>query len=95
MGHILAFQSGVMSVVMLALLAVKLFALVDAAVRRPDAYVAAGKMTKPAWLVILGLAVACDLLLPGVLMLTIVGIVAAFVYILDARPALAEVTRRR
>ncbi len=94
MGHILAFQSGVMSVVMLAVLAVKLFALVDAAVRRPDAYVAAGKMTKSAWLVILGLAVACDLLLPS-LMLMIVGIVAAFVYILDARPALAEVTRRR
>ena len=94
MGNILAFQSVVTSVVMLALLAVKLFALVDAAVRRSDAYVAAGKMTKPAWLIILGLAVLCDLLL-GSLLLMIAGIVAAFVYILDARPALVAVTRRR
>jgi len=93
-GNILAFQSVVTSVVMLALLAVKLFALVDAAVRRSDAYVAAGKMTKPAWLIILGLAVLCDLLL-GSLLLMIAGIVAAFVYILDARPALVAVTRRR
>jgi hypothetical protein len=51
-------------------------------------------MTKPAWLVILGLAVACDFLL-GSLLLLLAGTVAAFVYILDARPALASVTRRR
>jgi hypothetical protein len=92
--HVFAFQSTVTSVVLLVLLAVKLFAFVDAAVRRPDAYVAAGKMNKGAWLLILGLAVLCDLLLASFLLM-IVGIVAAFVYILDARPALVSITRRR
>ena len=94
MSQLFAFQSLVTSLVLLGLLAVKLFAFVDALIRRPDAYVAAGKMTKPAWLLILGLAVLCDLLL-GNLLLLMVGIVAAFVYILDARPALVSVTRRR
>jgi Protein of unknown function (DUF2516) len=92
--NLFAFQATVASVVLLVLLAVKLYAFVDAAVRRPDAYVAAGKMNKGAWLLILGLAVLSDVLL-GSFILMIAGIVAAFVYILDARPALASVTRRR
>jgi hypothetical protein len=92
--NLFAFQATVASIVMLVLLAVKLYAFVDAAVRRPDAYVAAGKMNKGAWLLILGLAILSDLLL-GSFILMIAGIVAAFVYILDARPALASVTRRR
>ncbi len=92
--HLFALQATVTSVVMLVLLGVKLFAFVDAAVRRPDAYAAAGKMNKGAWLLILGIAVLSDLLL-GSFLLMIAGIVAAFVYILDARPALASVTRRR
>lgn len=83
-----------MSIVFLVLLAVKVFAFVDALTRRADAYEAAGKMTKPAWLLILGLAAASDLLL-GSTLLILVGTVAAFVYLLDARPALASVTRRR
>ena len=36
------------------------FALVDAAIRRDDAYRAADKQTKPFWLIILGLAVAVN-----------------------------------
>lgn len=83
-----------MGIVYVVLLVVKLFAFVDAATRRADAYPAAGKMTKPAWLLILGLAVACDYLL-GTLLLRMVGTVAAFVYLLDVRPALASVSRRR
>jgi uncharacterized protein DUF2516 len=92
--NLFAFQATVTSIVLLVLLAVKLYAFVDAAVRRPDAYVAAGKMNKGAWLLILGLAVLSDLLL-GSFLLMIAGIVAAFVYLLDARPALVSVTRRR
>ena len=48
----------VLLVVQVAVLAVSLYALVHAALQRPDAYTAAGKLTKPAWLAILGLAVA-------------------------------------
>jgi hypothetical protein len=91
---VFGFESDIMRIVFFALLAVKVFAFIDAATRRTDAFPAAGKMTKPAWLLILGLAVACDLLIPSLLLL-LAGTVAAFVYILDARPALASVTRRR
>ena len=87
-------ESNVMRIVFLVLLAVKVFAFIDAATRPAEAFTAADKMTKPAWLLILGLAVACDLLL-GSLLLRLAGTVAAFVYVLDARPALASVTRRR
>ncbi len=34
-----------------------LYAFVHAAMQRPDAYTATGKMTKPVWLVILGASV--------------------------------------
>ena len=75
---------------------VKLWAFVDALMRRTDAFVAAGKLTKPAWLLILGLTVAAAVLFPTPLgLLSIVGTVAAFVYLLDARPAWSQVTRRR
>ena len=57
--NVFGFENSVMSIVFLVLLAVKVFAFVDAATRRADAYPAAGKMTKPAWLLILGLAAAC------------------------------------
>jgi len=90
------FQSLVSSIAFYVLLGVKVFALVDALTRPPAAFIAAEKMTKPAWLIILGLTVASALVFPSVIgILSIVGIVAAFVYILDARPALASVTRRR
>lgn len=92
--NVFGFESDVMRIVFLVLLAVKVFAFIDAATRRTDAFVATGKMTKPAWLLILGLAVACDLLL-GSLLLLLAGTVAAFVYVLDVRPALASVSRRR
>lgn len=80
--------------IFLALAVVKIWALIDALIRPPAAYVAAGKLTKPAWLLILGLTVACALLL-NTLTLALVGTVAAFVYLLDVKPALISVTRRR
>ena len=93
-GPIFEFQQTVIWFVSIAVLAVKIFAFVDASLRRPDAYEATGKMNKRAWMLILGLAVLCDLLL-GMFLLWIIGIVAAFVYLLDARPALVSITRRR
>lgn len=96
MSAIFAFQDIVTSVSVLALLALKVWALVDALLRPAEAYVATGKMTKPAWLLILGLAVGAALVFPSVFgLLGILGIVAALVYVLDVRPALVEVTRPR
>jgi hypothetical protein len=92
--HVYAFEGTVMSWVGLALLAVKLWALVDAVIRPAPAFVAAEKLTKTAWLWILGLAFAVDILLPS-MFLMLAGTVAAFVYLLDVRPAVASMTRRR
>jgi len=94
--EVFAFESLVMAVAFYALMAVKIFAFVDAVTRPPAAYVAAEKLTKPAWLLILGLTVVSSFLWRSPLgLFSIVGTVAAFVYLVDARPALASVTRRR
>ena len=55
-------QSTVAMVLGLALLATTVFAFVDALRHREDAYRASGKMTKPRWLLITGLAAVFALL---------------------------------
>ena len=95
MQEILEFQSLVMSIAALALMAVKVWAFVDALLRPAEAYEAAGKLTKPAWLVILGISAVWTLIDPSVFgLISIAGTIAAFVYILDVRPALVSITRR-
>ena len=85
----------VLNVLLLALLAFKIFAFVDAAVRPAAAYPAAGKLTKLAWLLFLGIAAVFDLLWGGVTsILTILGTVAAIVYVVDVRPALRQISPR-
>ena len=76
---------------MLALLAFSIFAFVDAALRREDAYRATDKQTKQFWLIILGLNVAVNLFLP-VFFLQIIGLIAVIVYMVDVRPAIREIT---
>ena len=70
----------------LGALALKIWALVDAITRPTEAFVAAGKLTKVAWIVILALAVV----LGGTNVLGLfglLGLVAAIVYLVDVRPA--------
>lgn len=74
----------------LAVLVGQVVVLIDAAMRREDAYRAAGKLTKPGWLIILTVAIAANYLLG--LLFTIVGVVVAMVYWVDVRPALKEVS---
>ncbi|MEU6122702.1 DUF2516 family protein [Streptomyces sp. NPDC047123] len=76
----------------LALIAFSGFALVDAAVRREDAYRAADKKTKPFWLIILGIAFVVNLLFPILSFLPIIGLVATIVYMVDVRPAIRQIT---
>ena len=79
----------------LGMAALEIFALVDALFRPAAAYVAADKLTKPAWLLILALAlITCLTFKSPMSILGLVGIVAAGVYLVDARPALASITRR-
>lgn len=77
----------------LAVLGVSIYALVHAAMQRPDAYTAAGKLTKQAWVAILGGAVACASLLSFVFGILGVAIAAcaAGVYMVDVRPKILEI----
>jgi hypothetical protein len=81
---------GLVGLLALALLVLKVFALVDAAIRRTDLYEAAGKQNKPFWLIILGIAVAWNLLLTSnpLSIINVAGVIAAIVYIVDVRPAI-------
>ena len=82
------------NVVLLAALVVEIYALVDAALAPAAAYLAAGKLTKQAWLAILGVA-ALVLLLSGWFgPLGLAAIIATIVYFVDVRPALRRVRGR-
>lgn len=75
---------------------VGVFAFIHALLQRPDAYAAADRLTKPAWLGITAAAAAALLLFSfaGITwMFWIAGLVAALVYIVDVRPKLNEVQR--
>ncbi|MGY0492706.1 DUF2516 family protein [Streptomyces sp. WG-D5] len=74
----------------MALIVFSGFALVDAAIRREDAYRAADKKTKPFWLIILGLAFVVNLLFPILSFLPIIGLIATIVYMVDVRPAVRQ-----
>jgi hypothetical protein len=97
-------QSSIVLVATLVIFVLQAWAFVDAVSHRPDAYPAADKLTKRAWLSILGLALAASLLswfgllaMLGFIgsMLYIASIIAAIVYLVDVRPALRGLTRRR
>ena len=92
---VFALQSGFMMLVTIGLFVIQAWAFVDALSRRPEMFVAADKLTKPAWLIILGVALAAHLLIWNpVSFLNLIGAVAAIVYVVDVRPALRSVTGR-
>ncbi len=89
-------QNAFMLVATLVVFVVQAWAFIDAVSHRPEAFVAADKLTKPAWLIILGLALLAHMLIwSPVSFLNLAGAVAAIVYMVDARPALRAVTGRR
>jgi hypothetical protein len=93
---LLGLPSFISLIVEVALLAVKLFALIDALRYPADAYRAAGKWTKQGWVILLAVAVVLQLA-PGLVPLALVGLaltIAAFVYLADVRPALSSLRRR-
>ena len=70
--------------------AVAAYAFVHAAMQRPDAYTAAGKLTKPVWLLIIGGSVLLLLVFRDPFGAAIAA-VAAGVYLVDVRPKVLEV----
>ena len=79
----------VLLVLKVIVLGTAVYAFVHAAIQRPDAYTAAEKLTKPVWLVILGVAILLTLVLD--VTGAAVGAVAAGVYLVDVRPKILEI----
>jgi hypothetical protein len=76
---------------------VEAWAFVDAITRPAQAFTAAGKQTKPIWLIILGVAVAIGLYAAAyggaIGFLSVAAFVAAAVYLVDVRPKIKEFRR--
>jgi hypothetical protein len=91
-----AAQGWVTLLLTLAALALEVFAFIDALRHRPDAYVAAGKRTKQFWMIVTGIAMLIGFISfgGGIGFLTIIGVVAAAIYLADVRPALQQVSGR-
>lgn len=94
MGSLIQLQGTVALVLGVVLFAMQLFALVDCIRQRSDAFTAAGKLSKPAWLAITGAACLLGFLtiLSPLNIFEIAAVVAAGVYLADVRPALQQVT---
>ncbi len=92
--NIFAIEGYLTLVTMFVLLSVTIFAFVNSLLYPAEAYVAAGKLTKPAWNIILGLGVVLQLVPTGLFLINIAMIIAALVYLADVRPALSGLRRR-
>jgi hypothetical protein len=87
-------QTVVMAVLLLGAAITEVIALVHSITQRADAYTAAGKLTKQAWV---GINLACVLVtivlgLSPASILGLIAITASLVYLVDVKPALREVS---
>ena len=82
-------------VLTLATVALGVFATIDAAIRPAAAFIAAGKLTKPAWLAITGLSTVVTFIFGIVSLLGLPALVALLVYLVDVRPKVRAVTGGR
>ena len=94
--NVFAVEGITMLVIEIVLLAVKIFAFVNALRFSDEAYRAAGKLNKAAWTIILGLGVVAQVVLAGspLNLINLAFTVAALVYLADVKPALTSLTRR-
>jgi hypothetical protein len=79
----------VLFVLQIAVFVVAVYAFVHAAMQRSDAYTATGKLTKPVWLIILGVSALLTFLIG--IMGPIIAACAGGVYLVDVRPKLLEI----
>ena len=88
-------QGVLLTVATLAIFVIQGWAFIDAVSHRPEAFVAGDKMTKKAWLIILGLALVAHMIFwHPISLLNIAGTIAAIVYMVDVRPVLRSLTHR-
>ena len=89
----MGFDQLVFSVLYWGALALTAWAFVDALVRPAPGYIAAGKLTKPGWAAITGLATLIILWQGPISFLGLPAVIAAVVYLVDVRPALRGLRR--
>ena len=89
----MGFQELVFFVLYWGVLVLTLWAFVDALVRPASGYVAAGKLTKPAWAAITGLAALVIFWQGPMSFLGLPAVIAAVVYLVDVRPAVKGLRR--
>ena len=82
-------QAGIGLLLGVLAFAMQAWAFVDAAITRPDAFVAAGKRTKKFWLAVTGVSMLIGFyfVLAPFGIFALLAIVAAAVYLADVRPA--------
>jgi len=86
-------ENGLLLVLFLGVLALQLWALVDCVTRKAPAFPAAGKLTKPTWILLTAVAVAPVALFHDVRnLLAFIGIIVSSVYLADVRPAVREIS---
>jgi Protein of unknown function (DUF2516) len=83
-------------ILLVAAMVVEIWAFVDALRRPTGAFPAAGKRTKPLWLIITGVSMAIGLFYaaynyPLISILPIVAFIAAAIYLTDVRPKVREI----
>ncbi len=76
-------------VILIPVLAMKVFALADAIYRKDAFFVAADKQNKAFWIILLSVFLVLQLLIHSpIQLLNLIGTVAAGVYLADVRPTL-------
>ncbi len=92
----LVFEAYVILAISLLALAVKGYAFVNSLLWSAESYSVVGRLTKAAWVAILGFSVLFELLfmVQPLNPLNLAASVAALVYLVDVRPAIAELNKR-
>jgi hypothetical protein len=86
-------QDWLMFVLLLGVLALQVWALVDCVSRKAAAFPAAGKLTKPTWVLMTALALIVVVLLRDVTnLVSYIAIIISSVYLADVRPAVREIS---
>ena len=89
----MGFEGLVMDVLYWGVLGLALWAFIDALIRPANGFVAAGKLTKPGWAAITGLAALIIFWQGPMSFLGLPAVIAAIVYLVDVRPAVKGLRR--
>jgi hypothetical protein len=92
--EVFLFEGYVSLAVFFVLLVIKIFAFVNALLYSAESYLAADKLNKPTWCILLGVAVMLQLLPLPLMIVNLAMTIVSLVYLADVRPALAGLRRR-